>query len=923
MKKPLAALTVLVLLAGVYLFLPSAASSAGPAARPTPTPAAPPPGAGRTAPQVFCSACANLVVQSITTDPVTPTIGVTATVQVVIANIGVGDVADGNNFFVDLYVNPAAPTDLVGRGDYSWSAQSWYVPSGGNRVLTTDYRFMDVNTYALFAQIDTDNSVVEANELDNVLGPVAIAVKSSAIFQQSTHQDFQYGLASNLDLSHPAGVVTAGYFQPAWQDAGVTTTSVYSPDTMINDVIGTYSGGRLLPTSVEQVRPSIVADSRENIYSVWQDARDGGAYNNRIYFSRSTDGGVTWSTPSISITADIPVTRVVNQLAPRIAFDNVTGQAAAVWQDNRDGHYDIYFSSYYSSSTDGGATWTWAWTPSVKVNDDAVDASANKLRPSLVISDGGYIYVAWQDQRNGNDDIYFSRTDNGGATWMKPNTMVTDDPETSMQANRSPSIGLGCVGDCGDWGFRAQPVIYVAWEDWRDPAHPEIYVADSRDGGASFGVDVPVASPAGQSYRVAPTMLAWPTTTVFTVEKTIPNTSIKYLAVETAIVDVIHVAWQEGQADNADVYYAYAWYSYNHDAMENETPPVLAYDLFFRPKIRVNGYFYDYDFAQPPEGKTRWPIEPTWQGEVAMTKAYNLDYCSTTTTFYHEGVYVSWSDGRGFDRDRRDLFVARIAHPTFESENIKSHVLVCNRNEALNDNAKLYNYRDDPAMWALTKPANVRQSNPSVFAVPVMGEVTRTVVALADDQITVVTTTITTTRALDQERMFVMAWDDDRWDTPLKPGTRRNRDIFFARRNVTGYGVYISPVFDTLSGPATWYSLDWFGTTDHSTSTYFQTRTGATPTPPKENAAINSWTVFTGTQPIKMKWGPTDPIYVNDAPGQPIISPPGRFIQYKLIIDGYSNATAVTRVTIHYETKIIPAAFLPMVMSNYTEATRR
>jgi hypothetical protein len=785
---------------------------------------------------------------------------------------------------------------------------------------------MDTNTYALFAQIDTDNSIMETNELNNVLGPVGITVKSSGIFQQSTHQDFQFGLASNLDLSHPGGVVTAGYFQPSWQDAGISATSVYSPDTMINDVIASYSGGALLPTTVEQVKPSMVADLEANIYTVWQDARDGGTYNNRIYFSRSTDGGVIWS-PNISVTADIPVTTVVNQLAPRIAFDNVTGQAAAVWQDNRDGHYDIYFSRYFSASTDGGVTWSWSWSPSVKVNDDAVNPSAHKLHPSLVISDGGYIYVAWQDQRNGNDDIYFSRSEDSGATWLQPNTMVTDDPETTLQANRSPSIGLGCVGDCGDWGYRAQPVIYVAWEDWRDTVHPEIYVSESKNGGASFGVDVPVANPAGQSYRVAPTMLAWPTVTVFTTTKYMDqvNKLFPYLAVETAIVDVIHVAWQEGQDENADIYYAYAWYSYSHDAKENVEPPVPAYDFFFRPTVKVNGYFYDYQFAQPPGGKSQWPIEPTWQGEVALSKAYSLDYCSTTKISYHEGVHISWSDGRGFDRDRRDLYVARIAHPTFENEQIESHVLVCNRNEVLNDNAKLYNYRDDPAMWALTKPANVRQSNPSIFAVPVMGVVTITTNSTVDvgGVSTLITTTVTTTKALDQERMFVMAWDDDRWDTPLTPVTRRNRDIFFARPNVTGYGVYLSPVFDALAGLTTWYSLDWFGTTDHGTPTYFQTRTGDTPTPPKENVALNSWSVFTGTQPIEMLNGPKTTIYVNDAPGQPIVSPRGRYIQYKLIMDGYSNRTAVTRVTIHYESHIVPVAFLPLVMSSFTAPAQR
>ena len=319
---------------------------------------------------------------------------------------------------------------------FTWGAQSWYVPSGGTYVLSASYRFAEANTYALFAQIDTNNNVTETNELNNVLGPVGITVQSPAVFQQSTHQDFQYGLASGLDLSHPDGAITLGSFEEPWQDVGVAATSVYSPDTMINDVIGSYSGGSLLPTTVEQVKPSIVTDPAGNLYSVWQDGRHGGTYNNRIYFSRSTDGGVAWSA-NVSVTTDIPAGTVVNQLAPRIAFDKVTNRVAVVWQDNRRGHYDIYFSG----STDGGVT----WSTSTRVNDDTVDADANKLRPSLVISDGGSIYVAWQDQRNGNDDIYMTRSADNGATWNTPDTFVTDDPLTTVQAQRSPEHRPGTL----------------------------------------------------------------------------------------------------------------------------------------------------------------------------------------------------------------------------------------------------------------------------------------------------------------------------------------------------------------------------------------------------------------------------------------------------------------------------------------------
>ena len=91
---------------------------------------------------------------------------------------------------------PATPPVPFLPGDFQWGAQSWYVPARHDLRPYDQLPFRDTNTFALYAQIDTDNSVTETNELNNVLGPVAINVQSSGIFQQATHQDFQYGVAS-------------------------------------------------------------------------------------------------------------------------------------------------------------------------------------------------------------------------------------------------------------------------------------------------------------------------------------------------------------------------------------------------------------------------------------------------------------------------------------------------------------------------------------------------------------------------------------------------------------------------------------------------------------------------------------------------------------------------------------------------------
>ena len=533
---------------------------------------------------------------------------------------------------------------------------------GATYVLTTSYRFRDTNTFALYAQIDTDNSVTETNELNNVLGPVAINVQSSGIFQQATHRDFQYGMASGLDLSHPDGVITLGSFEEPWQDAGLGATSVYSPDVMINDVIAGFDGETMLPTTVEQVRPSIVADSGDGVYSVWQDGRHGGTYNNRIYFAASTDRGATWS-PNISITADIPVTTVVNQMAPRIGYDNALGRISVVWQDNRRGHYDIW----YSSSDDSGAT----WAPSTRVNDDTVNANAQKLQPSLVISDGGAVYVAWQDQRNGNDDIYMTRSEDGGATWPFQNTFVTDDPETTVQAQRSPSIGLGHALISG------QPAgLRRLGRTGAIPCTPRSTWPDSVDGGSSFGVDVPV-------------VLSW--------RPELPGGA--HHGGHLAHHHLHHRGGHPGDLADQDRH---------QDGARRPDPPGLAGrqgrerrrilclrlaaatirtssrtsrsrrgPLTFSSgrRSRSTGSMETIATRSRLKPSSAGPLEPTWQGEVTMARADGYSYrCVPEDITYGGGVYIAWSDGRGFDRDRRDVYVARVAHVVLPNEDIKSHI---------------------------------------------------------------------------------------------------------------------------------------------------------------------------------------------------------------------------------------------------------
>jgi len=821
--------------------------------RPTPTPNMPVPEGAAPAPDM--PLMPDLVVEQIQVVPAIPAINEPATIYVTIANHGSAPVGATNNFYTDLYIDPAiVPIQLGQDGEVAWGCQGWWLPAGASYTLSTTWTFGDVKVYALYAQVDTDAYVPEENENNNVTGPLQVVVEAPDKILHQTHQDFQMGLASGLDISHPQGVIRLGIFdEPAGEP------DVYAPDTMINDTTGT------LPTNVNQVNPSLTGGDGF-LFSAWEDGRNGGVYDRDIYFSRSPDGGNNWTTNvRINSTQASPV----NQISPDLAWDAARNWLYAVWQDGRNGNYDIYFAY----STDYGSS----WSTNLRLNDDV--GSAAQLNPSIVVEPTGAapsIYVVWQDKRNGNDDVYIVRSDNGGISWGT-NYFVTDDPDMTLQTQVAPSVDVNLFG-----------TVYVCWEDWRDPG-PDIYCAQSFDGGATFGIDVPVTYPnQGTSYRIQPSMVV-STTLVEVLEEWDPVQQItNYIPI---YITTVHVAWQEGEGDDADIYYAYS--SYNH--YEPDLCP-YPFGFCFDSPLKVNGFVIDSDYVLPPDPGPIWPIEPSWQGQVSLTRASNYDWtwCHAESTItYSLGVFVAWSDAASFDDWRYEIQTRRIASPEGNSEGYET----CEDQATgvVNDNAKLYAYRDDLSLYRSYKPAATRQSNPSVYA------------------------ELATSPTFSPD--MCVSWDDDRWDEPFEPGSVRNRDVFMTRlRYDYGEGIYISQVLDA-HGLSKWYALSWWGATQHSTDLLMQTRFGTTPNPPQSDIAANGWTKWTGN--------PSSP-YLGcsagvgcwyDAPGRHIVGPSGnewpeyRYIQYKVIIKGYSRLTALSRVVLHYRGP--RQVYLPIVSKGY------
>lgn len=226
--------------------------------------------------------------------------------------------------------------------------------------------------------------------------------------------------------------------------------------------------------------PRIWADTqpashyRGNLYMAWIEWQ---LTQSVILYSRSTDGGRTWSTARrISTRAGLPRDDNGAVVAP-IGAVGADGTQYVVWNEG--------LNITLAVSRDGGAT----FTPSRPIFDVAAPyfGGANGIPgvsramgfPQIGVDpNSGVLYVTWSDFRNGDVDVFISVSRDLGRTWSRP-LRVNDDP----------------VHDGADqflqW-LAVDPIdgsVNVQFYDRRDDPtnrRTRVTLARSTDGGRSF-----------------------------------------------------------------------------------------------------------------------------------------------------------------------------------------------------------------------------------------------------------------------------------------------------------------------------------------------------------------------------------------------------------------------------------------------------
>jgi phage terminase large subunit-like protein len=300
-------------------------------------------------------------------------------------------------------------------------------------------------------------------------------------------------------------------------------------------------GKRLTWTSGDSQGPAVAIDSNNEIHVVWYDETPG---NTEIYYKRTTGGGTAWSA-SKRLTWNFG-----NSLFPTIGIDG-DQSVYVVWHDYIADNYEIY----YKKSTDGGTTWSpikrLTWT------------SGHSFFPAIGIDSVNGIHVVWHDASPGNNEIYYKKSTDGGASWSPAKRLTWTSSDST-----NPAIAIN-----------TKNYVHVVWQD-NLPGQTEIYFRRSTDTGVNWNAAKRLTWTSDHSQNPAMAVdkngtihIAWQDLTpgpwqIYYKKSTDGGTTWSPLenltgtpnvagfpAIATDANNAIHVVWTEFVDDNNEIYY--------------------------------------------------------------------------------------------------------------------------------------------------------------------------------------------------------------------------------------------------------------------------------------------------------------------------------------------------------------------------------
>ncbi|PZR99970.1 MAG: hypothetical protein DLM69_06900, partial [Candidatus Chloroheliales bacterium] len=185
--------------------------------------------------------------------------------------------------------------------------------------------------------------------------------------------------------------------------------------------------------------PSIAVNpTNGDLHVVWPDSRFDGKAD--ILYSRSIDGGLTWSNPSV-LNDDGTAHW---QFMPWVSV-SPSGAVGVSWNDTRNDPINRNYDEYYVQSNDDGLTWTRNYRVSTVTSPPPTLVGNFIGDYTGLVLDDLYVHPIWTDAREGNTVIYTNRAlisdFSGGTLTPSPTTVATNTPvPTSTPTATSTSL---------------------------------------------------------------------------------------------------------------------------------------------------------------------------------------------------------------------------------------------------------------------------------------------------------------------------------------------------------------------------------------------------------------------------------------------------------------------------------------------------
>ncbi len=168
---------------------------------------------------------------------------------------------------------------------------------------------------------------------------------------------------------------------------------------------------------VRSLAGGATVDPHGYVYLAWAGytRHDGAKGREKLYISKSSDGGGSWATRLMDVSGAPPDCGAYRcewgYLGAQITMtSDEAGTLYALWNS---GAVDKSLERiYFASSTTAGDTW------SPRLNVSTAPSNVEHAFPALAAGEAGDVRIAWMDTRRGPRwNTYYRTSTNGGATW--------------------------------------------------------------------------------------------------------------------------------------------------------------------------------------------------------------------------------------------------------------------------------------------------------------------------------------------------------------------------------------------------------------------------------------------------------------------------------------------------------------------------